>query len=248
MDVIKSEGEIVDDMLTAMSVIPYDLFLCSQIFGIFPLVYTKQTDERVRVEFSPALFLKCLFVIVFITLSSCLALYEDHKGYLAGRPIRMSSSTVVMTVMVDVALLNVMAVAIFYGVTSNYPAFAAMCDTLQRVDRTLGLRIQHPWLGVKMFAVFLHVTGLILITTVQRYRESPAILLYVPFWTTYYIAATLLLQFNFATQTLTRRFEAINERIEREVMKQTFEQLLSVDLGLSKSNVNIGEFSLCNTL
>lgn len=232
-----------------MSVIPNDLFLFSQIFGMFPLTYTKQTtDQKMRIEFSPGLFLKCLLVMTFLTVTSYLALYADYTGYLVGRPIRMSNSTYVLTVMVDVSLLNLMAVAILYGATGNYPAFVAMCDTLHRVDQTLRLRVLHPWLRIKMLAAFLHVTGLIVMTSVLRYTESPAILLYVPFWTTYYIAATLLLQFNFAIQTLTQRFQAINERIREEVMKQTFEHLLIVDLGLSKSNVNLGKYLTRKTL
>lgn len=227
-----------------MSVVPYDLFLFSQIFGMFPLVYTEQSNQKTRVEFSAGLFLKCLLVITFLTVTSYLALYADYTSYLAGRPIRMSNSTFVLTVMADVSLLNLMAVAIFYGAARNYPAFSAMCDTLQRIDRTLRLKTHHPWLRVKMVAAFLHVTGLIVITSVLRHKESPAIWLYVPFWMTYYIAASLLLQFNFAIQTLTQRFETINGRLEEEVMKQTFEQLLVVDLGLSKPNVNIGKWSL----
>lgn len=239
---IKSEGGKVHGRSFGMPVIPKDLFLISQIFGMFPLVYTKQSHQRMRVEFSPGLFLKCLIVITFLTVSSYLVLYKDYTGYLVGRPIRMNNPTVVLTVMVDVALLNLMAVLIFCGVVSNYQSFIEMCATLEQIDRTLRLTIEHPWLRFKILAVLFHVTALYGITVVIRYHETSDIVLYVPFWTTYYIAATLLLQFNFAIDTLTRRFDAINERIEKEVMKHTFEQMLIVDLGLSKSNLNVGKF------
>lgn len=227
-----------------MSVIPNDLFLVCQIFGMFPLVYTKQPDPKMRIEFSWGLFLKCVFVLMFLTVFSYFALYEDYMGYLAGEPIRMNKPTIVVPVMADVTLLNLMAFTIFYGVIRNYPAFIEMCNTLQKIDHDLQLKIDYPWLTVKMFLVFAHVTSLISATSVVRFHQSSKILLYVPVWMTYYIAATLLVQFHFAIESLAKRFVVINQMIEKEVMKQTFEQLLFVDLGLSKSTVSLGEYWL----
>lgn len=230
-----------------MSAIPKVVLLFSQVFGVFPIRYVKKKNSRPSIQFSRILFWINLLVLTVMTTISCLALYIDFNGYLRGQPIRMKNSTNVVSVFLYVISLDSMAIVVFVSTAKKYRSIINMCHILEKIDKTLQIKIKCPptIFKFKILLLYLYATFLIFVAEVNLVvRTNGNAIIYAFPLLSYYIQTTLYIQFTFIVKNLNRRFHIISEKIKEEVESQTFNHILAKDLGLFEFRFLPGMYDL----
>lgn len=216
---------------TIMYIIPREIIFLSQVFGIFPMQYTKNSRGELNIEFSPTSFKWSLILIPFLSIGSYFTLFLDLAEFFNHGKSHVSSITGVVAALVSNIPANIMIVVFFITAYRNYPKYIEMSQILDKIDDNLQLKIKNPKISFKFVFTFMFISTIIGISFYKDFHKNPFMCSNSYARCFYYFQATLFLHFTFVVETITVRFRMINEKIKEEVLRPSLLQLMT-DLAL----------------
>lgn len=214
-----------------MYTIPREIIFLSQVFGIFPMQYTKNSRGELNIEFSPNIFRWSLILIPFLSIGSYFTLFLDLAEFFNHGKSHVSSMTGVVAAVISNIPANITIVVFFATAYRNYPKYIEMSQILEKIDDNLQLKIKNPKISFKFIFTFTFVSTIIGISFYKDFHKNPFLCSNSYVRCFYYFQVTLFLHFTFVVETITARFRMINEKIKEEIVRPSLLQLMT-DLAL----------------
>lgn len=216
-----------------MSFFPKEVLICGQIFGCFPLVYSKSAKGQTSLVFSWKIHAWSLFAVSVITVMSYYAVYSDYVGFTMGKPMRMKSVTNALATVLDVLPLNSLMLTVFFSNYMKSHIFIKIHDLLTQVDQTILLKKKSK--RAKVAVILCYAIFTVAFAAVSMIHDNSDFVLYIPFWLTYFIQVASFLNFTCVMEIIENSFKTLNKKIKVTIMSQHFNvHLLLNDLGLAK--------------
>lgn len=216
-----------------MDIFPKEVLICGQIFGCLPLVYSKSTKGRSSLVFSWKVHAWSIVVVSVLTVMSYYAIYADYIGFTSGKPIRMKNVTNALATILDVLPLNIMMLTVFFSNYKKRRIFIRIHRLLSQIDQKIHIGKQSE--KVKFIVISCYSSFNLVFAAYSMIADNLYFSLYIPFWMTYLVQASVFLNFTCVMNIIEHSFKKLNEKIKLTVTNQHFNMnLLLKDLGLPK--------------
>ncbi|KAG8301141.1 hypothetical protein J6590_060255 [Homalodisca vitripennis] len=213
-----------------MNSFPNMMLRFCQIFGGLPLE-SKGTKGIKTLKFSVTGFLWGATLVLLQQALSFVGLYLDFFSSHDG-PLKLKvDMTTLLTSILDVVSLQVMAAVLFFSCAWKYPRLVDVCDTLEKVYRSL----QQTSLEVKVrdkVVVICTYTFLLSLTITDHvmcygtlFRIVLAVMTFLPTLLFYSAQLAFYVSFTHFVQSITNCFKIVNAKIKEEITTHVFQRM-----------------------